>query len=55
MKGKGVQSGIRVIYAYIEEEDKVELIEIYYPDKGSLRDKEDKENGDRKRIIKHYK
>jgi hypothetical protein len=29
MKGKGVQSGIRVIYAYFEEEDKIELIEIY--------------------------
>lgn len=46
MKGKGVQSGIRVIYAYFEEEDRVELIEIYY--KGV------KENEDRKRIIKRY-
>jgi hypothetical protein len=55
MKGKVVQFGIRVINAYFEEEDRIELIEIYYPDKGSLRDKEDKENGDRKRIIKHYK
>lgn len=53
MKGKGVQSGIRVIYAYYEEEDKlarhlsggIELIEIYY--------KGDKENENRKRIIKH--
>lgn len=61
MKGKGVQSGIRVIYAFFEEEDKlalhlsggIELIEIYYPDKGSLRDKGDKENEDRKRIGKH--
>ena len=31
LKGKGVQSGIRVIYAYFEKEDKIELIEIYYP------------------------
>src|SRR3990172_3859934 len=30
LKGKGVQSGIRVIYAYHEDEDKIEFIEIYY-------------------------
>lgn len=48
LKGKGVQSGIRVIYAYSEEEDKIELIEIYY--KG---DKEEDE--DRERILKYYK
>ena len=30
LKGKGVYSGIRIIYAYFEDEDKVELIEIYY-------------------------
>jgi len=47
LKGKGVQSGIRVIYTYFEVEDKIELIEIYY--------KGDKENEDRRRILKHYK
>jgi len=26
LKGKGVQSGIRVIYAYFEKEDRIELI-----------------------------
>jgi mRNA-degrading endonuclease RelE of RelBE toxin-antitoxin system len=46
LKGKGVQSGIRVIYAYYEQEDKVELIEIYY--------KGDKENEDKERILRHY-
>ncbi len=46
MKGKGVQSGIRVIFAYFEDEDRIELIEIYY--------KRDKENEDRKRIIKGF-
>lgn len=46
LKGKGVQSGIRLIYAYFEEEDKIELIEIYY--------KGDKENEDRERILKYY-
>ena len=47
LKGKGVHSGIRVIYAYFEEEDRIELIEIYY--------KGDKENEDRQRILEYYK
>jgi len=47
LKGKGAASGIRVIYAYFEEEDVIEFIEIYY--------KGNKENEDRDRIIKHYK
>ena len=46
LKGKGVHSGIRVIYAYFDEQDKIELIEIYY--------KGDKEIGDRERILKYY-
>lgn len=47
LKGKGSHSGIRVIYAYFEEEDRIEFIEIYY--------KGDKENEDRARILRHYK
>ena len=47
LKGKGVHSGIRLIYAYFEEENIIELIEIYY--------KGDKENKDRQRIFKYYK
>jgi len=46
LKGKGVQSGIRVIYTYFEGRDTIELIEIYY--------KGDKENEDRGRISRHY-
>jgi len=46
LKGSGSQSGIRVIYAYFEEEDCIELIEIYY--------KGDKENEDRERIKRAY-
>jgi hypothetical protein len=46
LKGKGVQSGMRVIYAYFEEEDRIELIEIYY--------KGDKGNEDRGRILRYY-
>lgn len=30
LKGKGCQSGIRVIYAFFPQEKKVEFIEIYY-------------------------
>jgi len=46
LKGKEVQSGIKVIYAYFEEKDKIDLIEIYY--------KGDKENEYRERILKYY-
>lgn len=47
LKGKGVQSGIRVIYTYFEDKDKIELIEIYY--------KGDKENENRERILRYYR
>jgi len=47
LKGKGANSGIRVIYAYYKEEDKIEFIEIYF--------KGDKEKEDRKRILRYYK
>lgn len=47
LKSKGVQSGIRVIYAYFEDADRIELIEIYY--------KGDKQSEDKDRISKHYR
>jgi len=47
LKGRGVQSGIRIIYAYFEEKDKIELIEVYY--------KGDKVSENRQRILRHYK
>ena len=46
LKGKGVNSGIRVIYGYFPVEDRIEFIEIYY--KGS------QENEDRERIKNSY-
>ena len=46
LKGKGVHSGIRVIYAYFPVEDRIEFIEIYY--------KGDQENEDRERIKNYY-
>ena len=47
LKGKGVQSGIRIIYAYQEEKDKIVLIEIYF--------KGDKSNEDKKRILEYLR
>lgn len=47
LKGKGVYSGIRLIYAYFKNEKRIELIEIYY--------KQDKKSEDRERILKYYK
>jgi mRNA-degrading endonuclease YafQ of YafQ-DinJ toxin-antitoxin module len=46
LRGRGIQSGIRVIYSYFEKEDKIELIEIYY--------KGDKANENRERILRYY-
>lgn len=47
LKGSGVNSGLRLIYAHFEEEDKIVFIEIYH--------KNEKENEDRDRIIKYFK
>lgn len=47
LKGSGVKSGIRITYAYYEEEDIIEFIEIYYKGK--------KANEDRERILRYYK
>jgi hypothetical protein len=47
LKGKGAQSGIRVIYAHYEDADWIEFIEIYY--------KGDKGSEDRERITKYLK
>ena len=42
LKGRGAASGIRVIYAYYPDSDKILFIEIYF--------KADRENEDRERI-----
>jgi len=47
MKGKGSHSGIRIIYAYIPEESKIEFVEIYYKEK-------DDRDCDRARIKRYY-
>lgn len=46
LKGRGVRSRIRVIFAYYPDKDRLDFIEIYF--------KGDKENEDKKRIMKHY-
>jgi hypothetical protein len=46
LKGKGVNSGIRLIYAWFSEEEKIIFIELYI--------KSDKENEDKQRILKYF-
>ena len=46
LKGRGSYSGIRIIYAYFKDDDRIELVERYF--------KGDKENEDRQRILKYY-
>jgi hypothetical protein len=47
LKGRGANSGLRLIYAYFAVADKIELVEIYF--------KGDKENEDRGRILRNYR
>jgi hypothetical protein len=47
LKGKGVNSGLRLIYAYFKEEHRIVFIELYH--------KNDKENENRQRIIDNFK
>lgn len=47
LKGRGVNSGLRLIYAYFEKEEKIIFIELYH--------KNDKENEDKQRILTNFK
>ncbi|OFY86502.1 MAG: hypothetical protein A3F72_15065 [Bacteroidetes bacterium RIFCSPLOWO2_12_FULL_35_15] len=47
LKGRGVNSGLRLIYAHFQEENKIILIELYH--------KNDKENEDKQRILINFK
>ncbi len=47
LKGRGVNSGLRLIYAYYEKEEKIVFVELYH--------KNDKENEDKQRIIDNFK
>lgn len=47
LKGRGVYSGFRLVYAHFPDEQKITFIELYH--------KSDKENEDRERITGHFK
>lgn len=47
LKGKGVNSGLRLVYAYFEDESRIVFIEVYH--------KNDKENEDRERILAYFR
>ncbi|MBC8314218.1 MAG: hypothetical protein ISR57_06355 [Bacteroidales bacterium] len=47
LKGRGVNSGLRLIYAHFEKDERITFIELYH--------KNDKENEDRQRIIDNFK
>jgi mRNA-degrading endonuclease RelE of RelBE toxin-antitoxin system len=47
LKGRGVNSGLRLIYAWFKEEQRIVMIEVYH--------KSDKENEDKQRIKNYFK
>jgi len=47
LKGRGVNSGLLLIYAWFEVEQRIVKVELYH--------KNDKENEDKNRIHKHFK
>ncbi len=47
LKGRGVNSGLRLIYAYFIKEERIVMIELYH--------KNDKKIEDKGRIKKHFK
>jgi mRNA-degrading endonuclease YafQ of YafQ-DinJ toxin-antitoxin module len=47
LKGRGVNSGLRLIYAYFKDQEKIVFVELYH--------KNDKENEDKQRIISNFK
>lgn len=47
LKGRGVDSGLRLIYAYFKDQEKIIFVELYH--------KNDKENADKTRILNNFK
>lgn len=47
LKGRGVNSGLRLIYAHFVKDQKITFIELYH--------KNDKENEDKQRIMDNFK
>ena len=46
LKGKGVNSGLRLVYAHFEQENRIVFVELYH--------KNDKENEDRDRLLRNF-
>lgn len=46
LKGRGVNSGLRLVYAWFRDEQKITFIELYH--------KSNKEKEDRQRILDHF-
>ncbi len=46
LKGRGVNTGLRIIYAYFEEEQRIVFVELYH--------KNNKDNEDRNRILNNF-
>lgn len=47
LKGRGVNSGLRLVYAHFPDDQRIVFIEMYH--------KNDKENEDRQRILNNFK
>lgn len=47
LKGNGVNSGLRLVYAYFKEENRIVFVELYH--------KNEKDNEDRDRIYEYFK
>jgi len=47
LKGKGVNSGLRLVYAHFESEERIVFVELYH--------KSEKENEDRERLKKNFR
>lgn len=47
LKGRGVNSGLRLVYAHFPLEQRIVFVELYH--------KSDKENEDRQRILENFK
>ena len=47
LKGRGINSGLRIIYAHFEAKQRIVFIELFH--------KNEKENEDRSRILKNFK
>ena len=47
LKGRGVNTGLRIIYAHFEEDERIVFVELYH--------KNNNENEDRERILNNFK